>query len=282
MQNNLLSLPSRLLQVSLFLLSTLFIHCASPILEPTSNQAELLATDSPIEILHTDVTFKPATTMDSSHKQESSYCDIYLIRHGETTWNIQGKLQGHTDIPLNEEGEQQAFLLKEKLASIQFSAAFSSDLARAKKTAQIVLGSKTTNLVATPLLRERAMGSWEGRLITDLKDWFEKNHIVTDQLPKEAYLAYKWQEDIESYAEVYNRIRELIQSQASAHLGSAILLSSHGGVLRAVLYALDFRPGLRWQVSNCAYIRLRINQAGEINLLGYEGAKLTQHASIGF
>lgn len=54
----------------------------------------------------------------------NSYCDVYLIRHGETEWNIQGKLQGHSDIPLNEQGEMQALKLKEKFAQQNFQPLF--------------------------------------------------------------------------------------------------------------------------------------------------------------
>lgn len=212
----------------------------------------------------------------------NSYCDVYLIRHGETEWNIQGKLQGHSDIPLNEQGEMQALKLKEKFEQQNFSAAFSSDLLRARKTAFIVLGSRELKINESPALRERYMGLWEGRLTTELKNWFKENDVFTDELSKENYLSYKWQDDIESYSEVYNRLSSFIKSQAISYLGSSVLLSSHGGVLRSVLYALDFRPESRWQVSNCAYIKLRVNAEGEIFLLEYDGAKPTKEASIPF
>lgn len=57
--------------------------------------------------------------------------DIYVVRHGETNWNVQGLLQGHTDIPLNEQGVKQAHELKEKLKEISFGKILSSDLSRA-------------------------------------------------------------------------------------------------------------------------------------------------------
>lgn len=212
----------------------------------------------------------------------NSYCDVYLIRHGETDWNIQGKLQGHTDVALNEKGELQALKLKEKFEQLNFSACFTSDLTRAKKTAVIALGSKQVKMVETPALRERYMGLWEGRLTKELKNWFKENAISTDQLPKQNYLSYKWQSDIESYSEVYERLSRFVRSQAVSHLGSSILLSSHGGVLRSVLYTLDFRSDLRWQVFNCAYIRLRVSQDLEISIVEYEGAKPIKEASISF
>jgi 2,3-bisphosphoglycerate-dependent phosphoglycerate mutase len=216
------------------------------------------------------------------YMQTNSFCEIYLIRHGETEWNIQGKLQGHTDIPLNDEGEKQALKLKERLGSINFSAVFSSDLSRAKKTAAILLGSKNVKTIETPLLRERYMGLWEGRLTTELKGWFKQEDISTDKLSRDEYLSYKWQAEIESYNEVYNRIESLIRLESISHLGSSILFSSHGGVLRAVLYKLDFRPELRWQVSNCGYIKLRANKESEISIVEFDGVKPTPNASITF
>lgn len=211
-----------------------------------------------------------------------SCCEVYLIRHGQTKWNVEGKLQGHTDEPLNQEGEKQAFVLKEKMEKVSFSAAFSSDLSRANRTAVIVLGAQNVEIEKNPALRERYMGAWEGRLTDDLKLWFNEQGISTDGLSKEEYLSFKWQAEIESYAEVYQRLHEFIKIQAISRLGSSILLSSHGGVLRALLYHLDFRSDLRWQVSNCAYIKLLVNELGEIAIAEYEGAKLTSEASIPF
>lgn len=212
----------------------------------------------------------------------SPYCEVYLIRHGQTKWNVEGKLQGHTDEPLNEEGEKQALVLKEKMEKVSFAAAFSSDLSRAHRTAAIVLGSQNVEIEKNPALRERYMGTWEGRLTSELKFWFKGQGISAEDLSKEEYLSYKWQADIESYAEVYQRLNDFIITQAISRLGSSILLSSHGGVLRALLYHLDFRSDLRWQVSNCAYIKLLVNELGQISIAEYEGVKLTNEASIQF
>ena len=212
----------------------------------------------------------------------NSCCEVYLIRHGQTKWNVEGKLQGHTDESLNEDGEKQALALRAKLEKIKFDAAFSSDLSRSNKTAAIVLGSQNIEIVRNPALRERYMGVWEGRLTSDLKSWFKEQEISTDSFSKEEYLSYKWQNDIESYSDVYQRLNDFIKTQAISRLGSTILLSSHGGVLRALLYHLDFRPELRWQVSNCAYIKLLVNEAGEISIVECEGINLTEKATIPF
>ena len=69
---------------------------------------------------------------------------IYLIRHGETEWNSQGRIQGHTDIGLSEIGRSQAVSTAKRLENIKFDAAYSSDLTRTKDTAKVILGNSST------------------------------------------------------------------------------------------------------------------------------------------
>ncbi len=226
----------------------------------------------------------PKIKKNERAKMNSNYCEIYLIRHGQTNWNVEGKLQGHTDEPLNDDGEKQALVLQEKLNKINFSAVFSSDLSRASKTAKIVLGERCLEIVKTPALRERYMGSWEGRLTKDLKLWFKENCISIENFAKNEYLSYKWQSDIESYSNVYQRLYDFIKTQAISHLGSSILISTHGGVLRALLYHLDFpeNNNFKWQVSNCAYIRLVVDDKGDVVIAKSEGVMLSKDVNIAF
>ena len=82
-------------------------------------------------------------------------CIIYLTRHGETEWNEKKLVQGHTDIPLNKKGVEQAKQLGRELKNIHFEAVFSSDLLRAKDSAKIIVLGKRLNIVLTNALRER-------------------------------------------------------------------------------------------------------------------------------
>src|ERR1700733_948194 len=167
---------------------------------------------------------------------KNPYCDVYLIRHGETDWNAQGKMQGHKDIALNVVGETQAIQLKEKLAGVAFSAAYSSDLLRAKKTASLVVGSKGIEVVETRALREKAMGSWEGCFVADYLEVVAEQKHTSSHLSKEEYFSSRIHPDIESYAEVYCRLHSFLHASLADHAGATILLSSHGGVLASVLY----------------------------------------------
>ena len=87
---------------------------------------------------------------------------LLLVRHGETDWNAEGRLQGHTDTPLNDYGRRQARTLADELAGEPIDAVYSSDLARARETAEIVGGRLGLTVVVDPGLREKNWGSWEG------------------------------------------------------------------------------------------------------------------------
>ena len=93
---------------------------------------------------------------------------LCLIRHGQTDWNIQGRIQGQTDIPLNETGRTQAYVLAKLLKNEEFAAIFSSDLDRAKETAAILAASFCLPVTVEPRLREVNQGEWEGQLVTDI------------------------------------------------------------------------------------------------------------------
>lgn len=87
---------------------------------------------------------------------------LLLVRHGETDWNADGRLQGHTDRPLNEYGRRQAQQLAEELDGEELEAIYSSDLARARETAEIVGQRLGLPTVLDPDLREKDWGTWEG------------------------------------------------------------------------------------------------------------------------
>lgn len=87
---------------------------------------------------------------------------LLLVRHGETDWNASGRLQGHTDRPLNEYGRRQAAALAERLAGDGVAALYTSDLSRAKETAEIVAARLRLPVTVDPGLRERDWGTWEG------------------------------------------------------------------------------------------------------------------------
>ena len=89
------------------------------------------------------------------------FCTIYLVRHGETDWNVKNIIQGQIDIPLNKKGENQALEIANELKDIHFDAIFSSDLSRAKRTAEIIATERKLAVVATKTLREMYFGKFQ-------------------------------------------------------------------------------------------------------------------------
>ena len=87
---------------------------------------------------------------------------LLLVRHGETDWNADGRLQGHTDRPLSDFGRRQARQLAEELTNESLEAIYASDLARARETAEIVAKRLGLPVVLEPELREKDWGTWEG------------------------------------------------------------------------------------------------------------------------
>lgn len=88
---------------------------------------------------------------------------FYIVRHGETDWNVRGILQGQTDTELNEAGLKQSEELAEYLRELKFDAVFSSDLSRARKTSEAVALQKKLVVTTSKALRERSFGKYEGK-----------------------------------------------------------------------------------------------------------------------
>ena len=87
---------------------------------------------------------------------------IYIVRHGETLWNAEGRIQGHTDVDLTEKGREQARATARRLSGIPFHVAYSSDMSRTRDTALVILGERSTPLHSVPELREYNKGVFEG------------------------------------------------------------------------------------------------------------------------
>src|SRR5262245_3775406 len=103
------------------------------------------------------------------HGVESDAMNILLVRHGETTWNREGRYQGRTDIPLSPDGEAQVAALSRRLANIPLTLAIASPLSRARRTAEAVLVGRSIQLELDPGLAEISHGEWEGKLSTEVE-----------------------------------------------------------------------------------------------------------------
>ena len=95
---------------------------------------------------------------------------FYIIRHGQTDWNKKGKIQGKTDIELNEEGIEQAREATKKLENCDIDVIISSPLKRARKTAEIINETKNVPIIFKEELEERGFGEFEGKIRKEIHD----------------------------------------------------------------------------------------------------------------
>ncbi|QRN86248.1 alpha-ribazole phosphatase [Clostridia bacterium] len=155
--------------------------------------------------------------------------EIYLIRHGQTTWNNERRFQGHTDIELDKEGIAQANRLKERLRDVHFDAFYSSDLIRANKTANIVAQDRGMPVHILKEVKEIKFGEWEGKKFSEVMGG-EQNFK-------------KWHDDSslkmvpggERAEEVLNRVEGAIQHILRVHPKERVAVFSHGGPIRYML-----------------------------------------------
>jgi probable phosphoglycerate mutase len=155
---------------------------------------------------------------------------ILLIRHGETAWNAERRLQGHLDIPLNAEGERQAALLGAWLAAEPIDVIVSSDLQRALQTAHAVAAPRGMPVGVDPLLRERCYGGFEGLLYSEIEARFPAEFAAWQARDVDAPLP-PGRHAGESFRQFYARATGAILALAASHPGKTVAIVCHGGVL---------------------------------------------------
>lgn len=204
---------------------------------------------------------------------------IIAIRHGETAWNVDTRLQGHLDIGLNERGQWQAQRAAEALADEEIAAIYSSDLSRASATAQAI-ADKSSRLGARQLrlntgLRERGFGIFEGQTYAQIaSDWPEESKRWRQRDPHFA------PHGGETLTQLRDRIAATVNTLASQHVGEQIVLVAHGGVMDA-LYRLATRQDIEsprtWDLGNAAINRLLWTPDG-LSLVGWSDTRHLEDA----
>ena len=191
---------------------------------------------------------------------------IIAIRHGETAWNVDTRLQGHLDIALNPKGLWQAAQVARALAGESVEAIYTSDLLRAWHTARAIAQTTGAPLVASQELRERCFGSFEGKTYVELEA----------QWPEDALRWRKREPDWappggESLLALRQRISGTVAAMAVQHVGGQIVLVAHGGVMD-VLYRLatgqELQAPRTWHLGNAAINRLLWTPEG-LTLVGW-------------
>ncbi len=206
---------------------------------------------------------------------------ILAIRHGETAWNVGGRLQGHLDIPLNDTGRLQAGRLAQALAGREApDVIYSSDLSRARDTAQALADATGAPLRLHTGLRERCFGDFQGQT-------FEQ---VTQAAPE---AAEQWRRRVPDWAPpgeggeslllFQERVAQTVLGLAAENAEKLIAIVTHGGVLD-VLYRAAARLGLQdartWQLTNTAVNRLLWSPEGGLSLVGWADVSHLEDASL--
>ena len=154
---------------------------------------------------------------------------LYLIRHGQTDWNKGRKLQGRTDIPLNENGRAVAELTREGFKGIAFDMAFTSPLKRARETAEIILAGRNIPIIDDERVSEVKFGEYEG-CDFDLPDEYIQNFFSAP----EKYFSIHGTESMESiFARMNSFLQDLYQNPELQN--KTILVSTHGAALSGLL-----------------------------------------------
>lgn len=159
--------------------------------------------------------------------QNPHHCRICLVRHGETPWNAERRLQGHLDVPLNEVGLVQAEATARSLAEHRFAAIYASDLTRALQTAAPSARACRLEARPTPALRERHYGAFQGLTYAEAADRYpDAYHRFKAREPE-----FSFPGGGESLLVFAARIGSVLTDLASRHRGEQILVVTHGGVL---------------------------------------------------
>jgi len=185
---------------------------------------------------------------------------ILAIRHGQTAWNADGRIQGHTDIALDDTGQWQAERLAEALQGEALHALYSSDLLRARQTAQPLQRFSAESLRLDTGLRERSFGRLEGLTFAEIERRWPQEAARWRQ--RDADFAPGGGETLKAF---YARCVATAVRLAAAHAGQTIVLVTHGGVLDMLYRAaarLDLAAPRRWELGNASVNRLLYSPEG--------------------
>ena len=159
---------------------------------------------------------------------------LWLVRHGQTDWNAERRIQGHTPTELNALGRQQAEMLSQWFAARNFAAIWSSDLPRALQTAKAIAARQSCAITVTPQLRERNLGAFEG------KTWDEVRVMRADLTGNSANNSdladWTGVPGVESDLQLWNRTCAVLDTMSDAVNGKDVMAVTHGGVLKHVLW----------------------------------------------
>lgn len=182
---------------------------------------------------------------------EKKTTSLYIVRHGQTDWNLARILQGHSDIELNAAGLEEARQLAGRLLHIPFQTVVSSDLLRARQTAETIAGHFGLQVNTHPGLRERSYGSFEGKPHHE----YDPVRDLLAKMDPQTRKHYR-HKDEETEAEAMDRFIPALQQIVSGDPGDIKLVVTHGSVMRIFITGLNLPHLQKPQIGNTAFIRL--------------------------
>jgi probable phosphoglycerate mutase len=200
---------------------------------------------------------------------------IIAVRHGETSWNVDARIQGQLDIQLNDTGRWQARRVGHALSGEELAAIYSSDLGRAHETARAIGDAAGIPVIAHPGLRERRFGLFEGKTFDEIhQTWPEDALNWKKRIPEWAP-----PEGGESLLQLRERVTRTVSDMAARHTGQQIAVVAHGGVLDAlyrVATGQEVNSPRTWQLPNGAINRLLWTPEG-FTLVGWSDTQHLDH-----
>lgn len=158
---------------------------------------------------------------------------IYLIRHGQSEWNLLYKIQGQKDAPLTDLGKEQARKLGERLVGEKIDIIYSSDLSRALETARIISSIVNKPVVATNELREINFGPWEGLTLKEIRNKFKEEYSIWMSSPEKFRL-----EGAETLEALKRRVMSYVNKIIKENKDKNIAIVSHNATLKVIILSL--------------------------------------------
>lgn len=177
---------------------------------------------------------------------------LHFIRHGETNWNSEGRIQGQTDSQLNQAGREQAIALKESLASIPLSRVYASSSVRARDTAVLAFGHLPVEFIYLDELREIFLGDWEGQLYAEVE------RVYPDHMDHFRNAPHRFDyPGAETFAELQERGLTVVNDIIQENKSREVAIVSHGALIKSVLSHYEGRDlSAFWEpprMRNCSH-----------------------------
>ncbi|MFS0723984.1 histidine phosphatase family protein [Paenibacillus sp. 1P07SE] len=175
--------------------------------------------------------------MATQREGVASKTRIYLVRHGQTEWNVEHRFQGHQDSPLTPLGLQQAGWLADALQEEPLDAIYASSSTRAMRTAEIIRGERQLAIQASDGLLEMNLGEWEGGVQEEIKEQYQERFAAFWEDPESFLVAGG-----ETFREVEARATAVLEQILKEHAGQSVLIVTHTVVLKLLMARFEARP----------------------------------------